>query len=113
MGSSANADSASRLPIILAGKDDRHGKPAPENRGVCSSDSHYWQARRFSMSRVEPTRELAAQVENRIRDYGRFTDLCTPWCMAALDIKQRERSNAVSIFLRHAGAIARSIDSAR
>ena len=52
---------------------DRHR----QDRGVCPAYSNVaGEARRsFRCLVLEPTRELAAQVETAFRDYGRFTDL--------------------------------------
>src|SRR5438132_5535996 len=66
------------FPIILAGKDligtaqTGTGKTAAFALPILTLLAHH---RRFRCLVLEPTRELAAQVETAFRDYGRFTDL--------------------------------------
>src|SRR5437016_10742543 len=66
------------FPIILAGKDligtaqTGTGKTAAFALPILTLLGHHG---RFRCLVLEPTRELAAQVETAFRDYGRFTDL--------------------------------------
>jgi ATP-dependent RNA helicase RhlE len=66
------------FPIILAGKDligtaqTGTGKTAAFALPILTLLSHHG---KFRCLVLEPTRELAAQVETAFRDYGRFTDL--------------------------------------
>src|SRR5205807_8299180 len=66
------------FPIILAGKDligtaqTGTGKTAAFALPILTLLAHHG---RFRCLVLEPTRELAAQVETAFRDYGRFTDL--------------------------------------
>jgi ATP-dependent RNA helicase RhlE len=66
------------FPIILEGKDligtaqTGTGKTAAFALPVLTLLAHHG---RFRCLVLEPTRELAAQVETAFRDYGRFTDL--------------------------------------
>jgi ATP-dependent RNA helicase RhlE len=66
------------FPIILAGKDlvgtaqTGTGKTAAFALPILTSLGHHG---KFRCLVLEPTRELAAQVETAFRDYGRFTDL--------------------------------------
>ena len=90
------------FPIILAGKDlDRHrANRHRKNRGLRAA--HPDAARQHGQFRclvLEPTRELAAQVETAFRDYGRFTDLSRPVVHGGVGYgKQREEAaNAASI----------------
>jgi ATP-dependent RNA helicase RhlE len=66
------------FPIILAGKDligtaqTGTGKTAAFALPILTLLAHHG---KFRCLILEPTRELAAQVETAFRDYGRFTDL--------------------------------------
>src|SRR5216117_1322209 len=66
------------FPIILAGKDligtaqTGTGKTAAFALPILTLLGHHG---KFRCLVLEPTRELAAQVETAFRDYGRFTDL--------------------------------------
>src|ERR1700734_1750116 len=66
------------IPIILAGKDvigsaqTGTGKTAAFALPVLTKLGQHGKCRCLVL---EPTRELAAQVETAFRDYGRFTDL--------------------------------------
>ena len=66
------------FPIILAGKDlagtaqTGTGKTAAFALPILTSLAKHGA---FRCLVLEPTRELAAQVETAFRDYGRFTDL--------------------------------------
>ena len=66
------------FPIILAGKDligtaqTGTGKTAAFALPILTMLGHHG---KFRCLVLEPTRELAAQVETAFRDYGRFTDL--------------------------------------
>ncbi len=66
------------FPIILAGKDligtaqTGTGKTAAFALPILTLLAHHG---KFRCLVLEPTRELAAQVETAFRDYGRFTDL--------------------------------------
>jgi ATP-dependent RNA helicase RhlE len=66
------------FPIVLAGKDligtaqTGTGKTAAFALPVLTLLAHHG---KFRCLVLEPTRELAAQVETAFRDYGRFTDL--------------------------------------
>src|SRR5256886_14375778 len=66
------------FPIILAGKDligtaqTGTGKTAAFALPILTLLGHHG---KFRCLVLEPTRELAAQGENAVRDYGRFTDL--------------------------------------
>jgi len=66
------------FPIILAGKDligtaqTGTGKTAAFALPILTILGHHG---KFRCLVLEPTRELAAQVETAFRDYGRFTDL--------------------------------------
>jgi ATP-dependent RNA helicase RhlE len=66
------------FPIILEGKDligtaqTGTGKTAAFALPILTLLSHHG---KFRCLVLEPTRELAAQVETAFRDYGRFTDL--------------------------------------
>jgi ATP-dependent RNA helicase RhlE len=66
------------FPIILEGKDligtaqTGTGKTAAFALPILTSLGHHG---KFRCLVLEPTRELAAQVETAFRDYGRFTDL--------------------------------------
>ena len=53
---------------------DRHGK---NRRFRVAADLAFGQRGKLRALVLEPTRELAAQVETAMRDYGRFTDLRT------------------------------------
>src|SRR5438270_5594466 len=67
------------FPIILAGKDligtaqTGTGKTAAFALPILTLLAQHG---KFRCLILEPTRELAAQVETAFRDYGRFTDLC-------------------------------------
>ena len=68
------------IPLILAGRD----VIGSAQTGTCKTAafalpllSRLGQRGRLRALVLEPTRELAAQVETAIRDYGRFTDLRT------------------------------------
>ncbi|PYI93187.1 MAG: RNA helicase [Verrucomicrobia bacterium] len=66
------------FPIVLAGKDlvgtaqTGTGKTAAFALPILTLLGHHG---KFRCLVLEPTRELAAQVETAFRDYGRFTDL--------------------------------------
>src|SRR5439155_25473200 len=66
------------FPIILASKhligtaQTRTGKPAAFTLPILTLLAKHGA---FRCLVLEPTRELAAQVETALRDYGRFTDL--------------------------------------
>jgi ATP-dependent RNA helicase RhlE len=66
------------FPIILAGKDligtaqTGTGKTAAFALPILTLLGHHG---KFRCLVLEPTRELAAQVETALRDYGRFTDV--------------------------------------
>src|SRR5213595_4113868 len=66
------------FPIILAGKDligtaqTGTGKTAAFALPILTILVHHG---KFRCLVLEPTRELAAQVETAFRDYGRFTDI--------------------------------------
>src|SRR3954466_12312621 len=66
------------FPIVLAGKDligtaqTGTGKTAAFALPILTLLAHHG---KFRCLVLEPTRELAAQVETAFRDYGRFTDL--------------------------------------
>jgi ATP-dependent RNA helicase RhlE len=66
------------FPIVLGGKDligtaqTGTGKTAAFALPILTSLGHHGKLRCLVL---EPTRELAAQVETAFRDYGRFTDL--------------------------------------
>src|SRR5246127_1559481 len=66
------------FPIILAGKDligtaqTGTGKTAAFALPILKPFGHHGKVRCLVL---EPTRELATQVETAFRDYGRFTDL--------------------------------------
>jgi ATP-dependent RNA helicase RhlE len=62
------------LPILtlLAKHGARHSKDSQARQGTSPSD---WRTGLPASLVLEPTRELAAQVETAFRDYGRFTDL--------------------------------------
>ena len=66
------------FPIVLEGKDligtaqTGTGKTAAFALPILTSLGHHG---KFRCLVLEPTRELAAQVETAFRDYGRFTDL--------------------------------------
>ncbi len=66
------------FPLILAGKDvigtaqTGTGKTAAFALPILTMLGHHG---KFRCLVLEPTRELAAQVETAFRDYGRFTDL--------------------------------------
>src|SRR5256885_5379017 len=66
------------FPIILAGKDligtaqTGTGKTAAFALPILTLLGHHG---KFRCLVLEPTRELAAQVETAFRDYGRFTDI--------------------------------------
>ncbi|HKS31333.1 MAG TPA: DEAD/DEAH box helicase, partial [Chthoniobacterales bacterium] len=66
------------FPVILAGKDlvgtaqTGTGKTAAFALPILTMLGHHG---KFRCLVLEPTRELAAQVETAFRDYGRFTDL--------------------------------------
>src|SRR5246500_13529 len=66
------------FPIILSGKDligtaqTGTGKTAAFALPILTLLGHHG---KFRCLVLEPTRELAAQVETAFRDYGRFTDL--------------------------------------
>jgi ATP-dependent RNA helicase RhlE len=66
------------FPLILAGKDligtaqTGTGKTAAFALPILTLLAHHG---KFRCLVLEPTRELAAQVETAFRDYGRFTDL--------------------------------------
>ena len=66
------------FPIILSGKDligtaqTGTGKTAAFALPILTLLTHH---EKFRCLVLEPTRELAAQVETAFRDYGRFTDL--------------------------------------
>jgi ATP-dependent RNA helicase RhlE len=67
------------FPIILAGKDligtaqTGTGKTAAFALPILTLLGNHG---KFRCLVLEPTRELAAQVETAFRDYGRFTDIC-------------------------------------
>src|SRR5437867_3944701 len=67
------------FPIVLAGKDligtaqTGTGKTAAFALPILTLLGHHG---KFRCLVLEPTRELAAQVETAFRDYGRFTDIC-------------------------------------
>src|SRR3989440_1066741 len=67
------------IPLILAGQDvigsaqTGTGKTAAFALPILSQLSHHSPQPRLLV--LEPTRELAAQVETAIRDFARFTDL--------------------------------------
>src|ERR1044071_3638200 len=67
------------IPLILAGKDvigsaqTGTGKTAAFALPILSQLGHHERSSRVLV--LEPTRELAAQVETAIRDLARFTDL--------------------------------------
>jgi ATP-dependent RNA helicase RhlE len=67
------------IPLVMAGRDligcaqTGTGKTAAFALPILSRLDRHGAARALVL---EPTRELAAQVETAIRDYGRFTDLC-------------------------------------
>ena len=87
------------FPIILAGKDlDRH-RPNRHRQDrcfrACRSSRCSRQHGNFRCLVLEPTRELAAQVETAFRDYGRFTDLRATVVHGGVGYgKQREDSNS-------------------
>src|SRR5919109_3982347 len=66
------------FPIVVAGKDligtaqTGTGKTAAFALPILTLLGHHG---KFRCLVLEPTRELAAQVETAFRDYGRFTDL--------------------------------------
>src|SRR5437773_4825018 len=62
------------LPILtlLAMHGSRHSKDPQARQGTSPSD---WRTGLPASLVLEPTRELAAQVETAFRDYGRFTDV--------------------------------------
>jgi ATP-dependent RNA helicase RhlE len=66
------------IPLVLSGSDligcaqTGTGKTAAFALPILTRLGHHGQLRALVL---EPTRELAAQVETAIRDYGRFTDL--------------------------------------
>jgi len=66
------------IPLVMAGRDligcaqTGTGKTAAFALPILSRLDRHGAARALVL---EPTRELAAQVETAIRDYGRFTDL--------------------------------------
>ncbi|HEY6206661.1 MAG TPA: DEAD/DEAH box helicase, partial [Chthoniobacterales bacterium] len=66
------------FPIVLAGKDligtaqTGTGKTAAFALPILTLLAHHG---KFRCLVLEPTRELAAQVETAFRDYGRFTDI--------------------------------------
>src|SRR3954463_6353366 len=67
------------IPLILEGKDvigsaqTGTGKTAAFALPILTKMGHHDPRTRFLI--LEPTRELAAQVETAIRDFARFTDL--------------------------------------
>src|SRR5689334_13725521 len=67
------------IPLILSGVDvigsaqSRTGKSASFTVPILSQLCHNQQQTRLLV--LEPTRELAAQVETAFRDFARFTDL--------------------------------------
>ena len=67
------------IPLVLAGRDvigsaqTGTGKTAAFGLPILSKLGHHRRGPRALI--LEPTRELAAQVETAIRDYARFTDL--------------------------------------
>src|SRR3954471_11960615 len=67
------------IPLILAGQDvigsaqTGTGKTAAFALPILSKLGNHQKATRLLV--LEPTRELAAQVETAIRDFARFTDL--------------------------------------
>src|SRR5581483_11689373 len=69
------------IPLILAGRDvigsaqTGTGKTAAFALPILTKLVHHEPRTRFLV--LEPTRELAAQVETAVRDFARFTDLQT------------------------------------
>ena len=69
------------FPIVLAGKDligtaqTGTGKTAAFALPILTLLAKHGVRQRPECLVLEPTRELAAQVETAFRDYGRFTDL--------------------------------------
>src|SRR5215471_7412122 len=67
------------IPLIMSGQDvigsaqTGTGKTAAFGLPILSQLAHHRREPRFLV--LEPTRELAAQVETAIRDFARFTDL--------------------------------------
>src|SRR5258707_6280015 len=67
------------IPLILEGKDvigsaqTGTGKTAAFALPILTKMGHHDPRTRFLI--LEPTRELAAQVETAVRDFARFTDL--------------------------------------
>ena len=82
------------FPIVLAGKDligtaqTGTGKTAAFALPILTLLGHHG---KFRCLVLEPTRELAAQVETAFRDYGRFTDICASVVYGGVGYgKQRE-----------------------
>src|SRR5215213_137287 len=86
------------FPIVLAGKDligtaqTGTGKTAAFALPILTNLAQHG---RFRCLVLEPTRELAAQVETAFRDYGRFTDLRVSLVHGGVGYgKQREEAAA-------------------
>ena len=101
------------FPIILAGKDligtaqTGTGKTAAFALPILTLLGHHGN---FRCLVLEPTRELAAQVETAFRDYGRFTDLRATVVHGGVGYgKQRDDlKRGVDVVVRHTGPAARS-----
>ena len=97
------------FPIILAGKDligtaqTGTGKTAAFALPILTLLAKHGG---FRCLVLEPTRELAAQVETAFRDYGRFTDLRVESC--ARRRRLRETTRCIETRRRHSGRNARA-----
>ena len=87
------------FPIILAGKDmmgtaqTGTGKTAAFALPILTLLAKHGG---FRCLVLEPTRELAAQVETAFRDYGRFTDCELPSCTVASVTENSARNSSAA-----------------
>jgi len=92
--SQPTAIQARAIPLILAGKDIIGGAQTGTGKTAAFALPILTKLQRHGTCRclvLEPTRELAAQVETAFRDYGRFTDLRTAVIFGGVGYgKQRE-----------------------
>src|SRR5205814_9977479 len=103
------------FPIILAGKDligtaqTGTGKTAAFALPILTLLAKHGG---FRCLVLEPTRELAAQVETAFRDYGRFTDLCVALVHGGVGYgKQREElERGVDVLVATAGRLLDVLD---